>query len=264
MRDCRVACGQFNVDAGNKKENLNRMYHQSRAARAAGCDLILFGELVISGYLSPSDMASMAEPIGGEHVGQVAGMARDLDIAIAFGFAERIPSGCYNSLALFNRRGEHTGTYRKVHLWDSERQWAGAGNEAFVVDWDGTHVGGWICHDTRFPEMGRLVALEGAEIALVPTAWLGPEPEWDLALRSRALDNAMYVLGADLINTVAGARCSGYSRIVDPHGRVIAAAVPEADGIVVADLNAMVLETQRRTIHVLDDRRPDVYRRLTS
>jgi predicted amidohydrolase len=264
MRDCRVACGQFNVVAGNKKENLNRMYRQSREALAAGCDLILFGEVVISGYLSPSDMASMAEPIDGEHVGQVAGMARDLDIAIAFGFAERTSAGCYNALALFNRRGEHKGTYRKVHLWDTERQWAGAGNEVFVVDWEGNRAGGWICHDTRFPEVGRLVAVEGGEMALVPTAWLGPEPEWDVALRSRALDNAMYVLGADLINPVAGARCSGYSRIVDPHGRVIAAAVPDSEGIVVADLKAQVLETQRRAIRVFEDRRPDVYRPLTS
>jgi predicted amidohydrolase len=110
--------------------------------------------------------------------------------------------------------------------------------------------------------VARLGALAGADVGLVSTAWLGPGKEWELALRARALDNSMFVAGADIIGPDPALRCHGQSLIVDPKGRVLARAEPEQEGIICAALDPSVLDTQRGRLPLLGDRRPELYRGL--
>lgn len=124
---------------------------------------------------------------------------------------------------------------------------------------DGVACSGWICYDTRFPEVGRLAALGGADLGLVATAWLGPGEEWELAMRARALDNSLFVAGADIISYDPILRCYGRSVIVDPKGNVLAQAEPEQEGIIWADLKGEVLEAQRGRVPLLADRRSGAY-----
>jgi predicted amidohydrolase len=149
-----------------------------------------------------------------------------------------------------------------MHLWDTEKQWAQAGDEAQVFEVDGLRCTGWICYDTRFPELARMAALDGADVALVATAWLGPGEEWELALRARALDNSMYVAGADIISEEPGLRCRGLSMIVGPKGNVLARMEPGQEGIVCALLEPSGLDAQRGRVPLLRDRRPGLYGRL--
>jgi predicted amidohydrolase len=187
-----------------------------------------------------------------------------LGIAIAFGLAELDDSGAvrYNSLVVFDAQGHTAAIYHKIHLWATERQWAEPGERVVPFVLNGVRYAGWICYDTRFPEVARLCALAGADVGLVPTAWLGPGEEWELALRARALDNSMFVLGSDIIGPDPSLRCYGRSMIVDPKGRVIARAEPEQEGIICTTLDPAVMDAQRDRVPLLGDRRPDRYVQL--
>jgi len=104
-----------------------------------------------------------------------------------------------------------------------------------------------------------MVALGGADLGLVATAWLGPGDEWELALRARALDNSIFVAGADIISYDPMLRCWGRSMIIGPKGKVLAKAEPEREGVIDAVLRGEELDAQRNRVPLLKDRRPDLY-----
>ena len=261
VREIRIACGQFVAEPGNKRANVARMAAYAEQAREQDCELVLFPELIVTGYLPPDQIRPLVEPITGPSVGMLAEAARDLEIAIAFGLAE-LDEGrgvCHNSLVLLDQQGVVAAVYRKMHLWATEKEWAEAGTAVLSLEMAGVCYSGWICYDTRFPELARLGALAGADVGLVATAWLGPGEEWELALRARALDNSMFVAGADMISPDPALRCHGLSMIVGPKGNVLARAEPEGEGIICATLCQADLDAQRGRVPLLGDRRPGVY-----
>jgi predicted amidohydrolase len=261
MNDLWVACGQFVAEPGNKERNVARMLGYARQARDRGCSLILFPELIVTGYLPPQQVRPLAESLNGPSVVTLAQGAREIGIAIAFGIAE-LDEGKkvrYNSLVIISDSGQLTAVYHKIHLWDSEKEWAQGGTQVPLFVYAGARWSGWICYDTRFPEVARLATLQGAEICLVPTAWLGPGEEWELALRARALDNSVFCLGADIINPEPALRCHGLSMVVGPRGEVLARAEPSREGIICARLQARTLYDQRVRVRLLNNRRPELY-----
>jgi len=270
MREIRIACGQFVAKPGDKRANVARMIGCAEEARNEGCELILFPELIVTGYLPPEQVLPLVEPVTGPSVGSLAQAARELGMAIAFGLAE-LDEGSglrYNSMVVLDHQGELAAVYHKMHLWATEREWAEPGDEVASFDLDGVRYGGWICYDTRFPELARLSALAGIDVGLVSTAWLGPGDEWELALRARALDNSIFIAGADIIapddvGFDPALRCYGRSMIVNPKGHVLARAEPEREGIICATLDPADLDAQRGRVPLLQDRRPELYGGLT-
>jgi predicted amidohydrolase len=237
------------------------MVDYARQARDEGCELILFPELIVTGYLAPKRVQSLAEPVSGTSVLGLAQAAREIGISIAFGLAEldADQGKRYNSLVVVDRAGAVAAVYHKMHLWDSEREWAEPGRDVLAFEMAGICYTGWICYDTRFPELARLGALAGAEVALVSTAWLGPGDEWETALRARALDNGIFVAGADIVGLDPALRCRGLSLIVGPKGNVLARAEPDHEGIICATLHAADLDAQRGRVPLLHHRRPGLY-----
>ena len=264
MKEIHVACGQFIAVPAEKERNLQVMAEQSAEAKSRGCELIVFPEMALTGYLPPADLAPLAETVDGPDLSRIADAARALSIAIAVGFPELVQTTGirHNSFALFASDGELAALYRKIHLWDTEAAWATPGTHVILADMDKARISGWICYDTRFPEMARLSFFKGAELCLVPTAWLGPGEEWELSLRARALDNTFFVAGADLINKIPGLECGGHSLLADPYGRVMARAEPGPECVIDAMLDPGLLEAQRRRLPLRRDRRPDLYRPL--
>jgi predicted amidohydrolase len=265
MREIRIACGQFIAEPGVKRANVARMVAYAEEARDESCELILFPELIVTGYLPPEQVLPLVEPVTGPSVRSLAQAARELGIAIAFGLAE-LDAGSglrYNSMVVLDHQGELAAVYHKMHLWATEREWAEPGDKVASFDLAGVRYGGWICYDTRFPELARLSALAGVDVGLVSTAWLGPGDEWELALRARALDNSIFCAGADIIGPDPALRCYGRSMIVNPKGHVLARAEPEREEIICATLDPADLDAQRGRVPLLHDRRPDLYGRLT-
>jgi predicted amidohydrolase len=165
------------------------------------------------------------------------------------------PERPYNTLVV---RGAAEASYRKIHLYDSfgyresDRLTAGA-TEPVVVDVGGFAVGLMTCYDLRFPELARALVDRGAEVLLVPAAWVaGPRKveHWRTLLRARAIENTVFVAAA----AQPGPRYSGHSLVVDPLGDVLAEAGDGAQ-VVTATLEREVLTGARRTNPSLANRR---------
>jgi len=257
----RLGCIQFEGAAGEVSRNLDCM--AALAARAAGehgVELALFAEMAPTCYARPETLRAAAEPLDGPMVKYMADVARANRMDLAFGMPELSESSGarYNTMVYLDEEGHVRAAYRKTHLFGSECEWASPGNAAFAFETRFGKAAMWICYDTRFPEAARACALGGARFALVATAWLGPPDEWELAVRSRAMDNGIFVAGADQIGREEGLVCRGLSVIADPHGRVIARAEAGHEAIVVADIDLREVDRFYERVPVLRHRRSDL------
>jgi predicted amidohydrolase len=213
-----------------------------------------------------------AEDLDGPSVSAVKDWAAELGLAIVAGSViERIPGAdqAFNTSVLVQPSGDATAVYRKLHMFDVDvggvayRESAGAraGSEVVVARAQGHAIGMSICYDLRFPELYRRLALDGAEIVVVPSAFTATtgRDHWEPLLRARAIENQTFVIAANQIGRHAhGARSYGRSMIVDPWGIVLAQASDEQT-VVMADLDLGALAAVRRTLPVLEHRRSDVY-----
>jgi predicted amidohydrolase len=167
-------------------------------------------------------------------------------------------------MAVFNSRGELTGKYRKSHLYTCapvhEERCFGAGNSLAVVEIGGFKCGLMICYDLRFPEMSRALALKGAEVLLISSAWLTPRvAHWDMLLRARAIENQVYVAGCNRTGTDGGTGFCGSSAIVDPYGITVAAAATDREELLVGEITRETIQWVRGRMPVFNDRRADLY-----
>src|SRR5256886_8897989 len=175
-----------------------------------------------------------------------------------------------NTSVAFGPDGEMLGAYRKIHMFDveveglvyRESEAQEGGDEPVVVRGEDWPIGLTVCYDLRFPELYRILALEGAELVTVPshfTLYTGKD-HWHVLLRARAVENQNYVAAAAQIGeTVPGKPSYGRSLIVDPWGTVVAQA-PDEETVISAELDRVRLEEVRRTLPSLANRVPDAYR----
>jgi predicted amidohydrolase len=187
------------------------------------------------------------------------------------------PDGLVSNVsALFDPAGELRATYHKIHLFDvttataryEESEEVVPGAEIVTADVDtaeGAQVrlGLSICYDLRFPGLYSSLALRGAQVLCVPSAFTAHTgaAHWEVLLRARAIENGCFVIAPDQVGEhLPGRDCFGHSMIVDPWGTVLAR-VDDGVGLCVADLDLGRLAEVRAAIPSLGHRRPDVYDR---
>jgi predicted amidohydrolase len=244
----------------------------SRAA-AAGAELVLLPEKWNARGSAEASLAS-AEPIeGGETVEAMRSWARRHGIVLVGGSIAELREGrekLSNTCIVFGKDGQTEAVYRKIHLFDvevgghvyRESDTEEPGDVTTVCDLDGWRVGLSVCYDLRFPELYRILAIEGAEIITVPAAFTSftGKDHWQLLLRARAVENQCYVLAANEWGAYGDGRSDyGRSMIVDPWGIVIAQAADE-DAVVIADLDRQLIQRVRTSIPSLANRQPLAYR----
>jgi deaminated glutathione amidase len=163
--------------------------------------------------------------------------------------------------------------YRKLHMFDVEV--AGrAYRESAVTEpgeevvlsatADGVELGMSICYDLRFPELFGALALRGARVVVLPSAFTLPttRDHWEILVRARAIENEVFVIAANQVGPHPGGHHSGgRSMIVDPWGVVLARA-EDREGFIAADLDLHRQVEIRAQLPVLAHRRPQVYSRL--
>lgn len=215
----------------------------------------------------PGDpLAPHAEPIDGPFVQTLAKLARSTETNVVAGVFERgDDERVYNTLVVLDQRGELVSTYRKVHLYDafnyleSDRLIPGTEEPPVLDDLlPGLHVGLITCYDLRFPEITRSLVDRGADVIVVPAAWVaGPlkENHWTTLVRARAIENTSYVVACDQ----CGRTCAGNSMVVDPQG-VIVASLGEQEDVLTAELDITRIREARRTNPSLANRRYPVSR----
>lgn len=234
----------------------NRALLDKLAPRDA--DLVVFPEAFARDFgKAGSDISAFAEPVDGAFGSELARVAHDRGATLVAGMFERSedPARPFNTLLV---RGSAQATYRKIHLYDSfgyqesDALTAGAPRPV-VVDVDGVPVGLMTCYDLRFPELARALVDAGAELIVVPAAWVAGERKvdhWRTLVRARAIENTVYVAAA----AQPAPRYSGHSMVVDPLGDVLVEA-GEGAAVVTAAIDRERLEEARRLNPSLANRR---------
>ncbi|MGO9409353.1 MAG: carbon-nitrogen hydrolase family protein [Spirochaetia bacterium] len=251
-----IACAQLVCASGDLPRNTSLMAEMAAEAARMRARVVVFPELCLSGYCSPSEAARLAVSAGGPEISRLHAVARQTGVALCFGFPERAPDGLSNSMVFLDTDGAAPIVYRKIHLWVTERGWAAEGKRLVSFGLDGLRCGMWICYDTRFPEAARALATRGVTHALVGSAWFGPAAEWELAVRARALDNGIFVAGAAAQGSFGNAPFHGESLIVDPHGNILARAPEGHEGVIAAECDNRAVDSFRARLPLLQDMRP--------
>ncbi|MFK4083572.1 carbon-nitrogen hydrolase family protein [Kribbella sp. NPDC020789] len=244
------------ADKAANRELVTRVVAEAAQDRP---DLVVLPEAIMADF-NLDGVADVAEPLDGEFVSTLRKSAVEHGVAIVAGMFER---SCdqdrpYNTLLAVGADGSLLGAYRKIHLYDAfgykESDQLTAGDVApVVVKVAGRTLGLMTCYDLRFPELSRALVDRGADVLVVPAAWVrGPlkEHHWTTLLTARAIENTCYVVAA----AQNGKTYSGLSQVIDPQGIAIAA-VGEADGHVVAELTDDRLTDVRERNPSLTNRR---------
>ncbi|KUK40956.1 MAG: Nitrilase/cyanide hydratase and apolipoprotein N-acyltransferase [Clostridia bacterium 62_21] len=269
MPALRLAICQLRVEA-DKEENLARARRMILDAAGNGAGMVILPEMFNCPY-EEDCFAPYAEtyPEGPSFKMLSAAAAAGKVYLFGGSLPERDGEHLFNSCFVYGPDGQLLARHRKLHLFDvaldnlafRESATFAAGDTPTVVNTPLGKVGVAICYDIRFPELARLMVLQGAEIFVFPAAFntvTGPA-HWELLLRARAVDNQVFVAGA----APAGNRhrryeTYGHSAVVDPWGRVIASA-GAGETVLYVDLDLDLVRDVRRKLPLLTNRRTDLY-----
>ncbi len=254
------------ADPGPNRDALARVLAAALdGADGQAPDLVVLPEATQADFGSgEQDLASLAEPLDGPFVQVLRAAAIRWHTTVVAGLFEANPDGApYNTLVAVGPDGALLATYRKTHLYDafgyreSDRLSAGPPVPATVTLPAAPElvVGLMTCYDLRFPEQARALVDAGADLLVVPAAWLAGEHKtehWMALLRARAIENTAYVAGVGK----AGTRYCGSTVLVDPMGVLVAGPLDEhADAVVAADVSADRVLAVRRLNPSLTNRR---------
>jgi deaminated glutathione amidase len=268
----RVAAVQLN-SGGDFLANLAAADRHTRAAAADGAILVVLPEKwsVMGGA---EELRAGAQPLEGAAIGWARETARELGIDLLAGsIVERLEGSelLANTSVHLDPDGEVRALYRKIHMFDvdiegklyRESELEQAGEEVVLsASASGVELGMAICYDLRFPELFRILALRGALVQALPSAFTlsTTRDHWATLVRARAIENQVFVVAANQVGAhPAGQQSGGRSMIVDPWGLVLAQA-QDAEGHIVADLDLERQREIRATLPALANRRPGAYR----
>ncbi len=242
-----------------------------REAAEQGAELIVLPEKW-SVLGTPQQMRDGAEPLDGRCITWARALASELKVdLIAGSIVERRQGGgkLANTSVHVGPDGEIRAVYRKIHMFDvevdgvryAESEHEEAGEEIVLSELAGEIVLGMsVCYDIRFPELYGALAVRGAEVISVPAAFTlaTTRDHWEILLRARAIENQCFVVAPNQIGThPPGNRTGGRSMIVDPWGLVLACA-PDAETVIIADLDLERLREIRRKLPSLARRAEDI------
>jgi deaminated glutathione amidase len=268
----RVACVQL-TSRSDKAANLEKTEPLVAKAAATGADIVVLPEKW-NAIGNPEQLHAAAETLeDGESVEAMSRWAKTHGITVVGGSITERREGrekLSNTSIVFDSDGSIAALYRKIHLFDvevgglvyRESDAEEPGDEPVVLEAEGWPLGLTVCYDVRFPELYRILALQGAHLVTVPahfTLYTGKD-HWELLLRARAVENQYYVAAAAQIGeTLPGRLSYGRSLIADPWGIVLATA-PDEETVITAELDRRRLDDVRAKLPSLASRQADAYR----
>lgn len=257
--------------SSDKCHNLSRAEEMVREAAVNGSDLVILPEMFCCEYQTSAFLEN--RETAGDTIWQMLSHAAAHNNVWLIGgsFPEAEGDRTYNTSFVFDRSGGQAAFHRKMHLFDidvaggqqfRESCTFTAGDDITLFDTEYGRMGLCVCFDIRFPEMCRLMALEGARVIFCPASFnltTGPA-HWELLFRGRAVENQVFTVGCASARDVNGPYVSyGHSITVSPWGDVITRAGAE-ETILYADLDLTLVDRIRSELPLLSARRTDVYR----
>lgn len=278
----KVAATQMSI-SWDIEDNLIKAEQMVRKAAQAGAKIILLQELFKTPYfcqVENYDYFKLAEEyLHSQLIARFQKLAQELDVVLPISFFEKDGNVFFNSLAMVDADGTILGKYRKAHIPTGqcyeEKFYFSPGDDGFkVFATKYGKVGIGICWDQWFPEVARILALQGAEIILYPTA-IGSEPvldkdskdHWQHVMCGHAAANIIPVVASNRvgIEKEKGSAMTffGSSFIADQYGNMVASMDRSSEGFITFEFDLQNINDQRISWGVFRDRRPDLYQRIT-
>ncbi len=239
----------------NTPQNLETM--RKIVAENDDADLVVFPELFLSGYTT-SKPEELALDLEGSEVGAIARLARENSTAVIFGAPERSSVGVANSAICVDRYGNIRGSYRKTHLFGSERDAYVAGNEFLIVDLNSVRAGIMICFDVEFPEVARTLAKAGANLLVTISANMDPfGRDHDVFATARALENGLLHLYVNQVGRGEAFTFAGGTMMVSADGDRLAEAGAAKEKVI-----RRQLDLSGRSVERPEDLRPEYLKEM--
>ncbi len=236
-------------------------------------DVVVLPELCTTGYFfhDTAQLEEVAEPADGRTVRFFTEAAREHNMALVAGFAERDGDAIYNSaVTIFPDGSRHI--YRKVHLFAEEKKHFTPGNRGFeVYSWgDRLRLGVMICYDWRFPEAARTLTLRGAQVIAHPSNLVAAPRLWKPVMRTRSFENKVFTATANRTGEERRGEerlvFHGCSQIIAPNGTTLEEVDEQFEGWLTADIDPARADEKAFSSwnNIITDRRPEMYGSGTS
>ena len=251
--------------------NVKRGLLAVEQAANQGANIITFSELAFNRFYpqvpATQELLSRAESVAGKTVNQFQTLAKKFGVVVVLNIFERDGENTYDTSPIINSNGELMGTTRMFHITDykyfHEKGYYKPGEyDPKVYKTKFGNIGIAICYDRHYPEYMRALALNGAEIVIIPQA--GAEGEWpdglyEAEMRVTAFQNGYFTALCNRVGKEENLTFTGESFVCDPAGRVIARAGSQTEQILVAEINIEEVKFSHAHRLFLKDRRPERY-----
>lgn len=216
--------------------------------------LIVFPETHLMGFPTAQNVASLAEPLDGPALSAIQKAATAKNVSVVIGMAEALDGRYYNSTSLITPEGIAL-TYRKTHLWASDKGIFDTGNKFVSCMWHGIRVGILICFDIEFPESARALGAMDVDLLIVTNGNMDPYgPVHSTAIKGRAMENQMFAVMTNRCGAGTNMVFAGESALVDPFGNMLAVCGRESEQLQVK-LDLSLLQKSREAYSYLNERR---------
>ena len=256
----KAACVQFDVKKEELEKNLDSVVSSLQELSKEEVKLVVLPELWAAKF--EQEKAGKLWEFSQAALNEVASLSSKYEMATVGSLIEKDGNDYFNTAYVTDASGKEIAKYRKVHLFSmaGENTYFKSGIQKVVVDTQFGTLAVIICYDLRFPELARALALEGAEILVVPAQW--PKARlnhWRTLAIARAIENQFFVIACNRTGCDTKEEYPGHSLLIDPWGDVLAEG-GEQEGFIIAEIDLNRIKNVRATMKCFDDRRPEVYR----
>ena len=258
----KAALAQLDATVGDKAKNLRKL---EKAVTGAKADLVLAGELFLTGYMARDAFAQLAEPLDGPSVSAVQAIAAEHGTHVLFGMPEREAGTArlFNAAVLVAPDGK-VAAYRKVYPANfgpfEEGLYFARGEDLTIVDTKIGRIALLICYDSFFPELAKAYAIEGAELlAIISASPATSKPFFDKILPARAIENAMPLVYANLVGTELNIVFQGGTQAIGPRGENLGRAEDFVESTILAEIDLRDVPTARTFRPTLRDTRKEFW-----
>ncbi len=267
----KVGIVQFKAST-HKEDNLQKIISYVEKAASKNATLCAFPEFMMfytNSSQTSKQLASLSETISGNFITTIAKSAKENHIQVIGSFYEtsKKKNRVYDTSFVIDKSGKLLSTYRKIHLYDAlgfkeSKKMISGSKISKPVNTSVGKIGMMICYDLRFPEMSRSLAIAGADVLIVPSAWVKgnmKEEHWIIINKTRAIENGCYVIAPDQVGNIY----CGRSLVVDPYGKILLD-MKKKKGISFANIDLNKIKQTRKVLPLLKNRRANVYSILKS
>jgi predicted amidohydrolase len=251
--------------------NLRLGLTNARAAAASGADIIVFAEVAFQQFFPQQrltgDRFRFTEPIPGPTTDAFSALARELGVVLVLNLYERDGDKAYDSSPVIDADGSLLGVTRMMHIthYDGffEQDYYDPGDRgAPVFDTRFGRIGVCICYDRHYPEFLRALALQQADLVVVPQAgavgeW--PDGVYEAELQAGSFQHGFYMALANRVGEESVLTFEGSSFVTDPNGSVVARAPAHEETTLMVDLDLSLVERSAARTLFMQHRRPDAY-----